>query len=85
MKKMWVAFDGWNGKELAQIRAPVMVMVGDDDWVRTEYAVELHRAIAESQLYVVLGAPHATFRQRPEWVNPVIEAFLAEPMPAAKK
>jgi len=85
VKKMWLAFDGWNDKELAAIRAPVLLIVGDEDWVRTEYAVELHRAIDDSRLYVVPGTQHATFRQRPEWVNPVIEAFLAEPMPATAK
>lgn len=85
VKKMWLAFDGWNEQELATIRAPVMIMVGDEDWVRTEYAVELHRAIDGSRLYVVPGTQHPTFRQRPEWVNPVIEAFLAEPMPAPAK
>jgi len=85
VKKMWLAFDGWSDPELSKIRAPVMVMVGDDDWVRTEFAVELHRAIADSRLYVVPGTQHPTFRQRPEWVNPVIEAFLAEPLAGAKK
>jgi pimeloyl-ACP methyl ester carboxylesterase len=85
VKKMWLGFSGWNEQELATIRAPVMVMVGDDDWVRTDYALELHRAIPESRLYVVPGTQHPTFRQRPEWVNPVIEAFLAEPLPAASK
>jgi pimeloyl-ACP methyl ester carboxylesterase len=85
VKKMWLAFDGWDEKELSKIRAPVMVMVGDQDWVRTEYAVELHRAIADSRLFVVPGTEHPTFRQRPEWVNPVVEAFLDEPLPTAKK
>jgi pimeloyl-ACP methyl ester carboxylesterase len=85
VKKMWLGFDGWTDQELAKIGAPVMIMVGDEDWVRTEYAVELHRAIADSRLYVVPGTQHPTFRQRPEWVNPVIEAFLAEPLPGAKK
>ncbi|MCU1278739.1 MAG: Alpha/beta hydrolase fold-1 [bacterium] len=85
VKKMWLAFDGWDEKELAKIRAPVMLMVGDEDWVRTEYAVELHRAIADSRLFVVPGTEHPTFRQRPEWVNPVIEAFFAEPLPSVRK
>lgn len=85
LKKMWLSFDGWDDQELAKIRAPVMVMVGDQDWVRTEYAVELHRALADSRLFVVPGTEHATFRQRPEWVNPVVEAFLAEPPPTANK
>ena len=85
VKKLWLSFDGWSDPELAKIRAPVMVMVGDEDWVRTEYAVELHRAITDSRLYVVPGTQHPTFRQRPEWVNPVIEAFLAEPLAGAKK
>jgi pimeloyl-ACP methyl ester carboxylesterase len=85
VKKMWLAFDGWDDIELSKIRAPVMVMVGDADWVRTEYAVELHRAIADSRLFVVPGTEHPTFRQRPEWVNPVVEAFLAEPLPTVSK
>jgi pimeloyl-ACP methyl ester carboxylesterase len=85
VKKLWMGFEGWEDQELLKIRAPVLVMVGDADWVRTEYAVELHRAIADSRLYVVPGTEHPTFRQRPEWVNPVVEAFLAEPMPSVKK
>ena len=85
VKKMWLSFEGWDDKELSKIRAPVMVMVGDQDWVRTEYAVELHRAIGESRLFVVPGTEHPTFRQRPEWVNPVIEAFLDEPLATVKK
>ena len=84
VKKMWAGFADWDEKELAKVSAPTLIMVGDGDFIRTEHAVELHRAIAESRLWVLPGTGHNTFNERAEWVDAVVLPFLDEPM-APKK
>jgi pimeloyl-ACP methyl ester carboxylesterase len=84
VKKMWAGFADWDEKELAKLSAPTLVMVGDGDFIRTEHAVELSRAIPEARLWVLPGTGHNTFNERVEWVDAVVLPFLDEPM-APKK
>ncbi|WP_353130962.1 alpha/beta fold hydrolase, partial [Parapedobacter pyrenivorans] len=54
---------------------------GDNDIVKPEHAVELHQAIANSQLCIVPAASHFILYERPELFNVMItEFFTKEPM-----
>jgi pimeloyl-ACP methyl ester carboxylesterase len=60
--------------EIARINRPVLVVAGDREGI--EGALRIFRLIPKAKLYVVPGTGHATFRERPDWLNPVILDFL---------
>ena len=64
---------------LARIRAPTLVMAGDHDVIRLDHTLEIFHAIPGASLFIVPATEHATFRDRPAWVNPVIREFLDGP------
>jgi pimeloyl-ACP methyl ester carboxylesterase len=69
--------------DLARIRAPTLLLIGDDDMVSLEHSVALYRAIPGSELAVVPGASHAVCMEKPELVNKVVLDFLEnEPVAA---
>jgi pimeloyl-ACP methyl ester carboxylesterase len=81
---MWAKFNqsGWNGlsaDDLRKIQSPVLVAVGDNDWVRLEHSLETFRHIPKSQLAVIGDAGHFALDAEPEKVLPVFKAFLDAP------
>jgi pimeloyl-ACP methyl ester carboxylesterase len=64
---------------LAKIEQPVLVISGDRDAVTLEHTLTIFHALRAAQLCVLPDTPHATFSSRPEWLNPLIEAFLDRP------
>ncbi|MEZ4884052.1 MAG: alpha/beta fold hydrolase [Chitinophagales bacterium] len=63
--------------ELPNIKAPTLVIVGDQD-VATEpiHSQEIHKQIIHSQLVIIGGAGHSSTIEEPEQVNQAIEGFL---------
>ena len=79
LKRLWLEHptpDELGLADLARIRAPTLVMAGDHDVIRLDHTLEIFRAIPGASLYIVPATEHATFRDRPAWVNPVIREFL---------
>ncbi len=64
---------------IKQITAPALVVVGDADVIRPEYAVELFRWLPGSQLAVLPGTDHMQVTSRTERLVPMINAFLDAP------
>ena len=93
------AFDGkafaWPEADLQGIAAPVQVIIGDSDVVRSEHAVEMFRLLGggvpgdvaglpKSQLAILPGNTHVTIVfERTDVLLSMIEAFLAAPVPVA--
>ncbi len=84
----WPAFLGkmssieWNGfsnAELASIKAPLLIAVGDHDFVRIEHAVETFRAMPNVELAVIPDAGHFVLHSEPDRVMPVVQHFLQKP------
>ena len=67
--------------EVARLRHPTLVLVGDDDMVRLSHTVALYEALPAGRLCVVPGASHAVVMERPGFVAAVIEEFLLGPEP----
>jgi pimeloyl-ACP methyl ester carboxylesterase len=68
--------------ELAGIKAPTLVVSGDDDMITLEHTVELYRAIPGSELAVVPGTSHALIFEKPDVVNRIVLDFLEkDPVP----
>jgi pimeloyl-ACP methyl ester carboxylesterase len=80
MKKMWV---GMNRplKELDAIKVPVLLMAGDQDVVKLDHTVEMHKHIKDSELAILPGTGHDTPLMRPEWFAAIALDFFATPLP----
>ncbi|WP_427129025.1 alpha/beta fold hydrolase [Pseudarthrobacter sp. S9] len=63
--------------DIAQITHPVLVLVGDDDFVTLPHTVSLYEALPQGQLAVVPGASHALPLEQPVVVTGLILKFLA--------
>jgi len=64
---------------LGKITQPVLLVSGDHDVITLEHTLQIFHALPNSELCVLPGTDHGTFSSRPEWLNPIIGAFLARP------
>ena len=55
---MWAAEPSFTPEQLQSIKAPTLIIVGDEDIVTPEHAVEMFRTIPGAQLCVVPHAGH---------------------------
>ena len=63
--------------ELKNIKAPVLIVVGDEDVATVPAKAErIHAAIPGSKLVTVTKAGHSSTVEQPEQVNRAIEQFL---------
>jgi pimeloyl-ACP methyl ester carboxylesterase len=76
---------GLSPEEIESITAPILVMIGDGDFVRPEHAVEMYRLLPHGQLAVLPQSGHFAPMDRPQWVGSMTRAFLATPMPKLKE
>ena len=53
-----IQWGGFSNEELASIKAPVLIAVGDHDFVRLEHAVETFKLIPNAELAVIPDAGH---------------------------
>jgi len=61
---------------LAKITQPVLVISGDRDAITLEHTLQIFHALPNAELCVLPGTDHATFSGRPDWLNPIVGAFL---------
>jgi pimeloyl-ACP methyl ester carboxylesterase len=64
---------GWSDEELAGIEAPVLIAIGDNDFVLPEHAAHMAAAIPNADLAVLPDTTHMTIITRPALL-PMIEA-----------
>jgi pimeloyl-ACP methyl ester carboxylesterase len=76
---------GVSPEEIRSIKAPMLVMIGDSDFVRPEHAVEMYRLLAHGQLAVLPQSTHFAPMERPQWVASMARAFLAAPQSQEKR
>jgi pimeloyl-ACP methyl ester carboxylesterase len=68
-------FAGWTEDQLRGIEAPVLVLIGDTDFILVANAAEAAELLPRGQLAVLPGTTHMDMT-RSELVAPVVEAFL---------
>ena len=57
-------------------------MLGDDDEVRFEHAIEMYEGLADAELAVVPGTSHGLLHEKPALCNSIIVDFLTtDPVP----
>jgi pimeloyl-ACP methyl ester carboxylesterase len=72
-----LAFRDWPEATVRSISAPALVVVGDDDVVRPEHAVEMARLLPHARLAVLPLTDHAAMvGAHAGWLMPLVEAFL---------
>ncbi len=70
-------FDGWTDDQLARLTMPVLIIIGDTDFVRLEHGVEMKQLLPNAQLAVLPGTKHLQVI-RPDLVLPMVTAFLRQ-------
>jgi pimeloyl-ACP methyl ester carboxylesterase len=74
-----IQWGGFSNEALASIKAPVLIAVGDHDFVRLEHALETFKLIANAELAVIPDVGHFALFSEQERVIPVVEHFLEKP------
>ena len=65
-----------TGTDLARITCRTLVMVGDDDEVRLEHAIEIYRALPNGELAIIPGTSHGLLVEKPGLCDQIILDFL---------
>jgi pimeloyl-ACP methyl ester carboxylesterase len=76
LNTMLAEWPGWSEAELHGIPAPVLVVIGDNDYVRIDHAAEMARLIPDARLAVLPGTTHLGITGRGAWLEPMIAARL---------
>jgi pimeloyl-ACP methyl ester carboxylesterase len=82
--KIWekvvsIQWEGFSSEQLASIKAPVLIVVGDHDFVRVEHATDAFKRIPNAELAVIPDASHFVLFSEQERVIPVVKHFLEKP------
>jgi pimeloyl-ACP methyl ester carboxylesterase len=78
VRTMWAETFDWTDR-VKRISAPTLVIVGDDDFIRVEHAVEFSQTVENGQLAVFPGASHALPMEKPDLFNQLVLDFTANP------
>lgn len=74
-----IRWEGFSNEELASIKAPILILLGDYDFVRLEHAVETFKLIPNAELAVIPSASHFVLFSEQERVIPIVKHFLEKP------
>jgi pimeloyl-ACP methyl ester carboxylesterase len=74
-----IRWDGFTDDQLKSITAPVLIAVGDHDFVRLEHAIETFRRIPNAELAVIPDAGHFLLFSEQARLTPVVKHFLEKP------
>jgi pimeloyl-ACP methyl ester carboxylesterase len=89
-KKRMVEFKDWKAEDIHSINSPALIIIGDEDVVRPEHAVEMFRLLPHARLSILPGIHGAYIGEIttevehskiPDLAVSIIEEFLNEPMP----
>jgi pimeloyl-ACP methyl ester carboxylesterase len=78
-KTAGIKWNGFSREELASIQVPMLLLVGDRDFVRVEHVVETYGAIPGAELAVIPDAGHFALYSEPHRVIPIVQHFLEKP------
>ena len=68
--------------DLKNISCRTLIMVGDDDQVTLEHAIDFYRALPDGEMAVIPGTSHGLLVEKPDLCNRVILDFLTlDPVP----
>jgi pimeloyl-ACP methyl ester carboxylesterase len=65
-----------TSSDLKDIGCRTLVMIGDDDEVTLEHAVEFYRSLPKGELAIIPGASHGLLVEKPDLCNKIMIDFL---------
>lgn len=69
-------------KDLKRVGCRTLVMVGDDDEVTLEHAIDFYRGLPKGELAIVPGASHGLLVEKPDLCNKIMFDFMTlDPVP----
>lgn len=68
---------GWSDAQLAEIDAPVLIAIGDRDFVLPEHSVHMSKTIPNARLAILPDTTHMTITNQIELILPMIEDLMA--------
>src|SRR5579883_317275 len=74
-----IQWRGFSKEELGSIKAPILIIQGDHDFVLLDHSVETLRAIPHAELAVIPSASHFALSSEQERVLPIVKHFLEKP------
>jgi len=82
LARMHAAEPTLTASALKGVESRTRVMVGDDDEVTLEHAIEMYRGLRDAELMVVPGTSHGLLVEKPDLCNSAILEFLTtDPVP----
>jgi pimeloyl-ACP methyl ester carboxylesterase len=66
----------WSADDLGAIRSPVLIVVGDRDFVRVDHAAWMQEEIPDARLAVLPATTHMSVTERPDLVLQLVQEFL---------
>lgn len=66
----------WSAADLGAVRSPVLLLIGDKDFVRIDHAAQMRELIPDARLAVLPGCTHMDLIRRADLVLPLVEDFL---------
>lgn len=76
IKDMWFQEQYFPKSDLETIKAPTLVVYGDNDMYTLEHGIEIHNAIKKSQFCVIPNCSHDVFEEKPELISRISIDFL---------
>ncbi|MDG1859864.1 MAG: alpha/beta hydrolase [Emcibacteraceae bacterium] len=76
MSMMWATSPNLSKEDLGNINVPALVIVGDHYDISISHTVEMHEALANSELFVAPGATHYIHQEKPDLLHQVMHDFL---------
>ena len=73
IQRMWAVEPDYSDEQMASIKAPTLVIVGDRDVITPEHSVAMFRALQDAQLCVVPNAGHGAMAKE------AVVSFFKEP------
>lgn len=75
---MLAKWPGWSPAQVKAIRAPTLVALGDNDFMRVDFAAQMARMIPGARLAVLPDTTHMDIcLKRGAWLEPMVEANIA--------
>ena len=78
MVQIWATEPNMTISQLATIKAPTLVIAGDDDLHSIKHTYEMYENIPNSRLAIIPGASHLIDKDQPELLTKVIRKFLKD-------
>ena len=78
-KTAHIRWEGFSSEQLASIKSPVLIILGDRDFVLVDHALESFRRLPHAELAVIPDAGHFVLFSEPERVLPIVKHFLDKP------